>query len=153
MSFSKHGLAVVNVGGVGLYHYARILQRANEADVIPIPVVCLTDRDVVPNEADYIKPPENGKPRFDKDYTPEALAELVNEDQDHPDRFETPAIIVVGEVVALRSAVQGWERQPGDAGVPVGLAGGAMDSPRRVRPGPRPLPLEGRGRGVGGLRA
>lgn len=77
MSFSKHGLAVVNVGGVGLYHYARILQRANEADVIPIPVACLTDRDVVPNEADYIKPPENGKPRFDKDYTEASLAELV----------------------------------------------------------------------------
>lgn len=77
MSFSKHGLAVVNVGGVGLYHYARILQRANEDEVIPIPVACLTDRDVVPNEVDYIKPPENGKPRFDKDYTEATLAELV----------------------------------------------------------------------------
>lgn len=77
VSFSKHGLAVVNVGGVGLYHYARILQRANEDEVIPIPVACLTDRDVVPNEADYIKPPENGKPRFDKDYTEASLAELV----------------------------------------------------------------------------
>lgn len=77
VSFSKHGLAVVNVGGVGLYHYARILQRANEDEVIPIPVVCLTDRDVVPNEADYIKPPENGKPRFDKDYTEASLADLV----------------------------------------------------------------------------
>lgn len=77
VSFSKHGLAVVNVGGVGLYHYARILQRANEDEVIPIPVACLTDRDVVPNEADYIKPPENGKLRFDKDYTEASLAELV----------------------------------------------------------------------------
>jgi putative ATP-dependent endonuclease of OLD family len=78
MSFSKHGLAVVNVGGVGLYHYARILQRAKEDEVIPIPVVCLTDRDVVPEDARaYIDKPKNGKKRFDTDYTGEELAALV----------------------------------------------------------------------------
>lgn len=78
MSFSKHGLAVVNVGGVGLYHYARILQRAKEDEVIPIPVVCLTDRDVVPEDARaYIDKPKNGKKRFDADYTGEELADLV----------------------------------------------------------------------------
>lgn len=37
-SFSKHGVSVVNVGDVGLYHYARILQRANDAEMLPIPV-------------------------------------------------------------------------------------------------------------------
>lgn len=78
MSFSRHGLAVVNVGGVGLYHYARILQRAKEDEVIPIPVACLTDRDVVPDAANgYITKPEGGKPRFDSDYTEATLAALV----------------------------------------------------------------------------
>ena len=78
MSFSKHGVAVVDVGGVGLYHYARILQRAKENEVIPIPVACLTDRDVVPDAAsDYIDKPKNGKKRFDADYTPEELLALV----------------------------------------------------------------------------
>lgn len=78
MSFSKHGLAVVNVGGVGLYHYARILQRAKEDEVIPIPVACLTDRDVVPDAASsYIDKPKNGNKRFDTDYTPEELVALV----------------------------------------------------------------------------
>ena len=78
MSFSKHGVAVVDVGGVGLYHYARILQRAKENEVIPIPVACLTDRDVVPDAAsDYIDKPKNGKKRFDADYTPEELVALV----------------------------------------------------------------------------
>ena len=78
MSFSKHGVAVVDVGGVGLYHYARILQRAKENEVIPIPVACLTDRDVVPDAAsDYIDKPKNGKKRFDADYTPEDLVALV----------------------------------------------------------------------------
>lgn len=75
------------------------------------------------------------------------LAELVNEDR--ADRFETPAIIVVGEVVALRSAVHGWERQTGDAGLPMGLAESVAAAPwpgtvspwegarlRRDRPGP-----------------
>ena len=76
MSFSKHGLAVVNVGGVGLYHYARILQREDET-VVPIPVACLTDRDVVPDTAKYVSKPEGGKPRFEADYKPEALEALV----------------------------------------------------------------------------
>lgn len=79
MSFSKHGLAVVNVGGVGLYHYARILQRANEKEVIPIPVACLTDRDVVPDTAaTYIQKPKNGKKRFESEYSPTDLQELVD---------------------------------------------------------------------------
>lgn len=79
MSFSKHGLAVVNVGGVGLYHYARILQRAKEDEVIPIPVACLTDRDVVPDSAArYIKKPENGKKRFESDYSPSDLQDVVH---------------------------------------------------------------------------
>ena len=78
MSFSRHGLAVVNVGGVGLYHYARILQRANEDEVIPIPVACLTDRDVVPDTAaKYITKPENGKKRFESDYSPAELLAVV----------------------------------------------------------------------------
>jgi putative ATP-dependent endonuclease of OLD family len=79
MSFSQYGLAVVNVGGVGLYHYARILQRAKHGEVIPIPVACLTDRDVVPDAANgYIKKSDSGKPRFDSDYSLEALQAVVD---------------------------------------------------------------------------
>ena len=48
-SFSKHGVSIVNVGHVGLYHYARIMQRENPDPEYPVPVVCLTDRDVVPD--------------------------------------------------------------------------------------------------------
>ena len=60
-SFNEHGISTVNVGGIGLYHYARILQRADDKVQLPIPVACITDRDVVPNEADYITPPKNKK--------------------------------------------------------------------------------------------
>lgn len=76
-SFSKHGVSVVNVGGVGLYHYARILQQADDAVVMPIPVACLTDRDVVPNEADdYVEKPAKKK-RFESDYDAAELEQLV----------------------------------------------------------------------------
>ncbi|WP_282262345.1 AAA family ATPase [Stenotrophomonas sp. PS02301] len=47
---AKHGVSVVNVGDVGLYHYARILQRKDDTEV-PVPVACITDFDVVPDEA------------------------------------------------------------------------------------------------------
>lgn len=75
-SFSEHGISMVDVGGVGLYHYARILQRENEAVVIPIPVACITDRDVVPNDVDYIDEPAERK-RFERQYTDQELSDLV----------------------------------------------------------------------------
>ena len=53
-SFARHGVSVVNVGSVGLYHYARILQRADDAVKMPIPVACITDRDIVPDVAAYV---------------------------------------------------------------------------------------------------
>lgn len=75
-SFSDHGVSIVNVGGVGLYHYARILQRADEKVLLPIPVACLTDRDVVPDAAaDYVV--KATAKRFDADYTAQELADLV----------------------------------------------------------------------------
>jgi putative ATP-dependent endonuclease of the OLD family len=76
-SFSNFGVSVVNVGGVGLYHYARILQRADEKVVLPIPVVCITDRDVVPDVAnDYVEKAKKGK-RFVSDYGPGEIDALV----------------------------------------------------------------------------
>lgn len=75
-SFSHHGVSMINVGGVGLYHYARILQRADELVKIPIPVACITDRDVVPDVAkDYVA--KSVKKRFDSEYTDEELKALV----------------------------------------------------------------------------
>jgi len=81
-SFSDHGVSVVNVGGVGLYHYARILQRIDEKESMTVPVACITDRDVVPDEAkDYITKAE-GKKRFDSDYDPDELLALVKAKED-----------------------------------------------------------------------
>lgn len=76
-SFSKHGVSIVNVGHVGLYHYARIMQRENPDPEYPVPVVCLTDRDVVPDVAkSYVNQPKNGK-RFDSDFTAKEIDDLV----------------------------------------------------------------------------
>ncbi len=72
-SFSDHGISIVNVGSVGLYHYARILQREDESVKIPIPVVCITDRDIAPDAAKAFAK----KKRFESDYTPAEIATLV----------------------------------------------------------------------------
>jgi len=77
LSFSRHGVSMVNVGNVGLYHYARILQRADDAVKVPIPVACLTDRDVVPDVAnDYVVKSEK-KRRFESEYTKSEVQALV----------------------------------------------------------------------------
>lgn len=76
-SFSKHGVSIVNVGHTGLYHYARILQRQNPNPEYPVPVVCLTDRDIVPDVANtYVEKPKKGK-RFEVDYDAKGIADLV----------------------------------------------------------------------------
>ncbi|WP_448110823.1 ATP-dependent nuclease [Pseudomonas lini] len=52
---TRHGVSVVNVGGVGLGRYARILQRAHpEYGVLNIPVACISDMDVMPDCAPQI---------------------------------------------------------------------------------------------------
>lgn len=90
-SFSKHGISLVNVGHTGLYHYARILQCEDGGREIPIPVVCLTDRDIVPDVAkSYVSPPASKK-RFDSDYTAAEMAAVV---QNKKDRAEGGKVIV-----------------------------------------------------------
>lgn len=49
-SFTKHGISIVKVGHVGLFRYSRILRRKTGAP-LPIPVACLADRDIPPDEA------------------------------------------------------------------------------------------------------
>lgn len=54
--FHHHGVSVVNVGGVGLGRYARVFMREDEAQdgTINIPVACITDMDVMPDNAPWI---------------------------------------------------------------------------------------------------
>lgn len=76
-SFAAHGVSIVNVGHVGLYHYARIFQREGAGPRIPVPVACLTDRDIVPDVARaYVSAPKSGR-RFESDYDEEAVAAHV----------------------------------------------------------------------------
>jgi putative ATP-dependent endonuclease of the OLD family len=48
--FTKHGVSIVNVGSIGFYRYARIFQR-KAPPLLPVPVACITDRDVPPAAA------------------------------------------------------------------------------------------------------
>ena len=88
-SFSKNGVSMVNVGHIGLYHYARILQREGTGPDIPIPVVCLTDRDIVPDVANtYVSRPAKGK-RFDSDYSALEMAQVVQSKKDRAEGGNT----------------------------------------------------------------
>ncbi|MFM1907428.1 MAG: hypothetical protein RLZZ591_1105 [Pseudomonadota bacterium] len=53
-SFDANGISTVSVGSVGLFRYARILQRKDGA-VLPVNVACLGDLDIVPNDVAYIQ--------------------------------------------------------------------------------------------------
>lgn len=93
LSFSRYGISIVNVGDVGLYHYARIFQRSDKNDAIPIPVACLTDRDIVPNVATYVSKPKTGK-RFEGDYTSTEAAEAVRRKVLRVETDDDPAVKV-----------------------------------------------------------
>jgi putative ATP-dependent endonuclease of OLD family len=83
--FTANGVSIVNVGGIGLRRFARIYQRTDLATdgVIPVPVACVTDLDVMPDCAPEItgrvKPGESWPERRDRgwsakrDYTVEQL--------------------------------------------------------------------------------
>ncbi|MCT9074870.1 ATP-dependent nuclease [Cupriavidus gilardii] len=88
-SFSKNGVSIVNVGHTGLYHYARILQREGSGPDIPIPVVCVTDRDIVPDVArSYVPTTAKGK-RFESDYSASDIATLVKKKKDRAEGGKT----------------------------------------------------------------
>lgn len=83
--FTVNGVSIVNVGGIGLRRFARIYQRKDSATdgVIPVPVACVTDLDVMPDCAPEITgrvklgeawPVKSDRHwRAKKDYTPEQL--------------------------------------------------------------------------------
>lgn len=57
--FTKYGVSIVNVRGIGLRRFARILQQKNASNPLSIPVACVTDRDIMPDCAPAICINEN----------------------------------------------------------------------------------------------
>ncbi|MDY1461550.1 AAA family ATPase [Pseudomonas aeruginosa] len=52
---TKHGVSIINVGGVGLRRYSKILQRKDMSKgEISVPTACITDMDVMPDCAPEI---------------------------------------------------------------------------------------------------
>ncbi|MCX8518808.1 MAG: AAA family ATPase [Methylophilaceae bacterium] len=74
-SFSGAGISIVNVGSVGLFRYARILQR-KDGTQLPIPVACITDRDIVPSHIDYVERSKYRK--FSNECKPEEIDDIVS---------------------------------------------------------------------------
>ncbi len=81
--FGTFGVSVVNVGGVGLGRYARVFLREDPAKdgEIGVPVACITDMDVMPDNAPWIvgilkegepvpeRPPSKRQWRIKADFT------------------------------------------------------------------------------------
>lgn len=66
---TKHGVSVINVGGVGLRRYSKIMQRRDTSNgEIEIPTACITDMDVMPDCAAEIHGLVTGPtdPKWDK---------------------------------------------------------------------------------------
>lgn len=53
-SFTKHGVSIVKVGHTGFFRYSKIFQRTN-GELMPMPVACVADRDVKPDDPDAEK--------------------------------------------------------------------------------------------------
>lgn len=49
LDLTSNGISIVNVNSTGLRRFARIFQRADDKDIIDVPVACITDRDVMPD--------------------------------------------------------------------------------------------------------
>lgn len=58
LSFSKHGVSIVNVGHRGLHRYSRIFRR-QDGTPGPVPVACLVDRDIPVDEARSVLNPDD----------------------------------------------------------------------------------------------
>ncbi|NTX88649.1 MULTISPECIES: ATP-dependent endonuclease [unclassified Pseudomonas] len=55
LDLTKHGVSIINVGGVGLRRYSKILQRKDTSEgEITVPTACITDMDVMPDCAPEI---------------------------------------------------------------------------------------------------
>lgn len=64
-----HGVSIVKVGHTGLFPYSRIFQRADDT-ILPIPVACIADRDIPPDEASTLDPaPKKTRKDFDEKKT------------------------------------------------------------------------------------
>jgi len=66
----EYGVSIVNVGHRGLFRYSRILRR-QDGSHLPIPVACIADRDIVPDNVDYA----GDKAKKMSDFTAAALTE------------------------------------------------------------------------------
>lgn len=113
LSFSEYGVSVVNVGTVGLFRYARILQREN-GDVLPLPVACITDRDIVPNHIDYVERPVKKK-RFEDQFTAAQKEEHVSRKEKRAEGGSTKVFVSDGWTLEYDMALSGCARLMHDA--------------------------------------
>ncbi len=87
---TEYGVSIVNVGHIGLFRYSRIFQRA-DAEVIPVKVACLADRDIPPKEAKPLLPAgRKTEDMYTKEQIEKKVAALKNNDGGSVQTFVSP---------------------------------------------------------------
>jgi putative ATP-dependent endonuclease of OLD family len=87
---TEYGVSIVNVGHVGLFRYSRIFQRA-DAEVMPVKVACLADRDIPPQEAKPLLPVKRKtEEMYTKEQIDKKLAALKKNDGGSVQTFVSP---------------------------------------------------------------
>ncbi len=79
---TEHGVSIVNADGTGLSRYSKIFQRKDDSlPHLPIPVACITDRDIMPDCAPEIlgldKNATKRRWRMESDFTDEELKDKI----------------------------------------------------------------------------
>ena len=88
--FAKHGVSIVNVGSRALFRYARVFQRS-EGEGPDVRVACVTDLDLVPDDAVYAK--KNTEREEDED------------EKETPSSADRRAALTMGDGGALKTFV------------------------------------------------
>jgi putative ATP-dependent endonuclease of OLD family len=89
-AFTKHGVSIVNVGTVGFYRYARIFQRKTPP-ALPVPVACITDRDVPPlAAADLLREGRKTEDKFEEAEIQAHVAKKKSKDGEPVQTFVSP---------------------------------------------------------------
>ncbi|MCW0131871.1 ATP-dependent nuclease [Burkholderia pseudomallei] len=114
LSFSEHGVSVVNVGNVGLFRYARILQR-EDGEVLPLPVACITDRDIVPNHIDYAGPRPAKRRRFEDQFSTAETTDHVQRKKKRAEGGSTKVFVSDRWTLEYDMAVSGCAKLMHDA--------------------------------------
>ncbi len=87
---TRHGVSIVSVGHTGLFRYARIFQRSDDTQIMPVRVACVADRDILPDCVDYLGDTRKRESQYTDEEIREHLRSLMEPEGDPVRVFVSP---------------------------------------------------------------